>query len=333
MIVDCAIYRNGTRAEGPRDLSDALDEARKEEHTFVWIGLHEPTEEEFALVTEEFGLHPLAVEDAVRAHQRPKLETYEGSLFLVLKTVTYDDDRDTVHTGELMVFVGDAFVVTVRHGTGSPLTEVRRRLEHQPDVLRAGPSAVLYAICDAVVDGYIDISGALQVDLEELETAVFSPPVGRADRGSGSGSMAERIYGFKRQIVEFRRATVPLQEPMSRLSGGGVPFVAADARPFFRDVSDHLIRANEQVESLDRLLSDILNANLAQVSVQQNNDMRKISAWAALAAVPTMIAGIYGMNFTHMPELRQVWGYPAAVTLMAFVCAVLYRVFKRSGWL
>ncbi|WP_055586652.1 magnesium/cobalt transporter CorA [Peterkaempfera griseoplana] len=331
MIVDCAIYRNGIRTTGPEDFSDALDVARKEENAFVWIGLHEPTEREFALVTEEFGLHPLAVEDAVSAHQRPKLEAYDDSLFVVLKTVTYDDDLDTVHTGELMLFLGDSFVVTVRHGEGVPLGRVRKRLEQQPDVLRQGPSSVLYALCDEVVDAYIDIAAELQADLEELEAAVFSPQSARS--AQGNGSMAERIYGFKRQIMEFRRATAPLQEPMARLSGGGVPFVAAGSQPFFRDVSDHVIRANEQVDSLDRLLSDILSANLAQVSVQQNNDMRKISAWAALAAVPTMIAGIYGMNFTHMPELRQVWGYPAALLLMGGVCLVLYRVFKRSGWL
>ncbi|WP_377268375.1 magnesium/cobalt transporter CorA [Peterkaempfera sp. SMS 1(5)a] len=331
MIVDCAIYRNGIRTAGPEDFSDALDEARKAENAFVWIGLHEPTEREFALVTEEFGLHPLAVEDAVSAHQRPKLEAYDDSLFVVLKTVTYNDDQDTVHTGELMLFLGDAFVVTVRHGEGIPLAKVRKRLEQQPDVLRHGPSSVLYALCDEVVDAYIDIAAELQADLEELEAAVFSPQSTRS--AQGTGSFAERIYGFKRQVMEFRRATAPLQEPMERLSGGGVPFVAAESRPFFRDVSDHVIRANEQVDSLDRLLSDILNANLAQVSVQQNNDMRKISAWAALAAVPTMIAGIYGMNFTHMPELRQIWGYPAALLLMTAVCVVLYRVFKRSGWL
>ncbi|MCD0481347.1 magnesium/cobalt transporter CorA [Streptacidiphilus sp. ASG 303] len=331
MIVDCAIYRNGSRTKGPEDFSDAVEAARKAGDTFVWIGLHEPTEDEFALVTDEFGLHPLAVEDAVRAHQRPKLESYDDSLFLVLKTVGYDDEHDTVHTGELMMFVGDAFVVTVRHGPGSPLAQVRKRLEEQPDVMRHGPGAVMYAVCDEVVDTYLDISAELQVDLEELEASVFAPQTSRSARGSGS--VAERIYGFKRQIVEFRRATAPLQDPVARLTGGGVPFVPEGTRPFFRDVGDHLARANEQVEALDRLLSDILSANLAQVSVQQNNDMRKISAWAALAAVPTMIAGIYGMNFTHMPELRQVWGYPAVLLLMAGVCAGLYRVFKRSGWL
>jgi magnesium transporter len=331
VIVDCAIYRNGNRTEGPKDFSDALDDARKEGDAFVWIGLHEPTEDEFELVTDEFGLHPLAVEDAVRAHQRPKLEAYDDSLFVVLKTVHYNDEHDTVHTGELMLFLGDCFVVTVRHGAGSPLAQVRRRLEQQPEVLRHGPGAVLYAVCDEVVDAYIDISAELQVDLEELEADVFAPQTARSPRSGGS--MAERIYGFKRQVVEFRRATAPLQDPLVRLTGGGVPFVPADTRPFFRDVGDHLTRANEQVEALDRLLSDILNANLAQVSVQQNNDMRKISAWAALAAVPTMIAGVYGMNFEHMPELRQVWGYPAALLLMAGVCTLLHRVFKRSGWL
>jgi magnesium transporter len=331
VIVDCAIYRDGKRTEGPSDFSDAVEEARRTRDAFVWIGLHEPTEEEFEHVTDEFGLHPLAVEDAVMAHQRPKLEAYNDSLFMVLKPVSYDDDRDIVHTGELMLFVGDAFVVTVRHGEPGPLARVRQRLERQPEVLRHGPSAVLYAVCDEVVDCYLDVSAALQMDLDELEADVFAVDTPHTPRSNGS--LAERIYSFKRQVVEFRRASTPLMDPMERLSGGGVPFVPADARPFFRDVGDHLVRANEQVESLDRLLSDILSANLAQVSVQQNNDMRKISAWAALAAVPTMIAGVYGMNFTHMPELNQVWGYPATLTLMAVVCAGLYRVFKRSGWL
>ncbi|MFF7951226.1 magnesium/cobalt transporter CorA [Streptomyces griseorubiginosus] len=331
MIVDCAIYREGHRTDGPEDLSDALDEARSA-GGFVWIGLHEPSEKEFELVTKEFGLHPLAVEDALKAHQRPKLEVYDDSLFVVLKPVVYEPDSDAVSTGEVMLFLGDAFVVTVRHGVGSPLKAVRERLEREPKLLGKGPTAVLYAVADAVVDHYLEVATELSTDLEELEAEVFSPD------GGGSRGTASRIYTFKRQVLEFRRATVPLSMPMTRLagvgaSGGTVPFVNDRARPFFRDVNDHLVRVNESVEGLDRLVSDVLSAHLAQMSVRQNDDMRKISAWAAMAAVPTMIAGIYGMNFDHMPELHWVWSYPAAVVVMAVLEVLLYRTFKRRGWL
>ncbi|CAM5629526.1 MULTISPECIES: magnesium/cobalt transporter CorA [Streptomyces] len=331
MIVDCAIYREGHRTDGPEDLSDALDEARSA-GGFVWIGLHEPSEQEFELVTKEFGLHPLAVEDALKAHQRPKLEVYDDSLFVVLKPVVYEPDSDAVSTGEVMLFLGDAFVVTVRHGVGSPLKAVRERLEREPKLLGKGPTAVLYAVADAVVDHYLEVATELGTDLEELEAEVFSPD------GGGSRGTASRIYTFKRQVLEFRRATVPLSMPMARLagvgtSGGTVPFVNDRARPFFRDVNDHLVRVNESVEGLDRLVSDVLSAHLAQMSVRQNDDMRKISAWAAMAAVPTMIAGIYGMNFDHMPELHWVWSYPAVIVVMAVLEVLLYRTFKRRGWL
>ncbi|GAA2437614.1 magnesium/cobalt transporter CorA [Streptomyces glaucus] len=331
MIVDCAIYRDGHRTEGPEDFSDALSEARGA-GGFVWVGLHEPTEEEFDLVTQEFALHPLAVEDALKAHQRPKLEVYEDSLFMVLKPVGYEPDSDTVSTGEVMVFLGDAFVVTVRHGEGAPLKAVRRRLEQEPELLGKGPTSVLYAIADAAVDHYLDVATELQADLEGLEAEVFSPEDG------GSRHTASRIYNFKRQILEFRRATGPLALPLTRLAGNGpfgatVPFVNDKARPFFRDVHDHLTRVNESVEGLDRLVSDILSAHLAQMSVRQNDDMRKISAWAAMAAIPTMIAGIYGMNFDHMPELHWVWSYPALIAVMAVLEVLVFRLFKRRGWL
>lgn len=331
MIVDCAIYRDGHRADGPEDFSDAVGEARSA-GGFVWIGLHEPTEEEFDLVTQEFGLHPLAVEDALKAHQRPKLEVYEDSLFAVLKPVVYDAESDAVSTGELMLFMGDAFVVVVRHGEGAPLKAVRQRLEQEPKLLGKGPTAVLYAIADATVDHYLDVAVELQNDLEELEAEVFSPD------GGGSRHTASRIYNFKRQILEFRRATGPLAPPLARLSGtgavgAGVPFVNEKARPFFRDVSDHLTRVNESVEGLDRLVSDILSAHLAQTSVRQNDDMRKISAWAAMAAVPTMVAGVYGMNFDHMPELHWRYGYGLVIGVIATACLALHRGFRRSGWL
>ena len=331
MIVDCAIYRGGRRSEGPEDLSDALANARAA-GGFVWIGLHEPTEQEFSKVTEEFGLHPLAVEDALKAHQRPKLEVYDDSLFMVLKPVVYEPETDSVSSGEVMIFLGDGFVVTVRHGEGAPLGVVRKRLEQQPEMLGKGPTAVLYALADTSVDHYLDVATELGTDLEELEAEVFSPD------GGGSRNTASRIYNFKRQILEFRRATNPLALPLTRLSnigsfGDALPYVDDSARPFFRDVSDHLTRVNESVEGLDRLVSDILSAHLAQMSVRQNDDMRKISAWAAMAAVPTMIAGIYGMNFEHMPELHWIWAYPVVIALMVVLELLLYRQFKRRGWL
>jgi magnesium transporter len=331
VIVDCAIYRDGRRSEGPSDLSDALAQARAA-GGFVWIGLHEPSPQEFDLVSEEFALHPLAVEDALKAHQRPKLEVYEDSLFMVLKPVVYEPEGDTVSSGEVMLFLGDGFVVTVRHGGGSPLAAVRRRLEDEPEMLAKGPTAVLYAVTDATVDHYLEVADELQTDLEELEAEVFSP-----ERG-GSRHTASRIYTFKRQVLEFRRATGPLALPLTKLAGTGsfglaVPFVNTAARPYFQDVSDHLTRVNESVEGLDRLVSDILSAHLAQTSVRQNDDMRKISAWAAMAAVPTMLAGIYGMNFDHMPELQWEWSYPALIVLMAALEMLLYRLFKSRGWL
>ncbi|MDI3408628.1 magnesium/cobalt transporter CorA [Streptomyces cavernicola] len=328
MIVDCAIYREGRRTDCAEDFSTALGQARASGDAFLWIGLHEPTAREFDHVSAEFGLHPLAVEDALKAHQRPKLEVYDDSLFMVLKPIVYDEAADTIDSGELMLFVGDAFVVTVRHGVGAPLAAVRRRLEADPEVLRQGPTAVLYAVSDAVVDHYIDVASELHLDLEALEAEVFEPTPGGDTRHT-----AGRIYNFKRQVLEFRRATIPLAAPMTRLAGAAVPFVHEEAQPFFRDVSDHLTRANENVEGLDRLVSDILSAHLAQTGVRQNDDMRKISAWAAMAAVPTMIAGVYGMNFEHMPELKHTWGYPAVVLLMVGLVYGLYRLFKRRGWL
>ncbi|MDI2130172.1 magnesium/cobalt transporter CorA [Yinghuangia seranimata] len=324
MIVDCAIYRNGVRTQGPTDFSDALDEARASGDAFLWIGLHEPTETEFDIVTSEFGLHPLAVEDALHAHQRPKLELFDDSVFVVLKTLYYIDETSSVETGELMVFVGDSFIVTVRHGHGNPLGQVRKRLEAKEDVLRHGPGAVLYAVCDAVVDAYVAVANELEIDLQELESRVFS-----AHRDND----AESIYLLKREVLEFRRASLPLSEPVRRLSSAEVMYVPTETQPFFRDVGDHLSRVNEQVESFDRLLSDVLSANLAQVGVRQNEDMRKISAWAAIAAVPTMIAGVYGMNFDHMPELRQAWGYPTVLLVMAAACVGIHRMFRRRGWL
>jgi magnesium transporter len=324
VIVDTALYRHGVREPMPGDLSDALALARTQGDSFVWIGLHEPTAEEFEHVADEFKLHPLAVEDAVNAHQRPKVEEYEDSLFVVLKTVRYDEGTQQIELGDIHLFVGDAFMVTVRHGEGRALAEVRQRLEAEHEVLGCGPSAVLYAVADRVVDDYTRIAQEVEEDIEEVEQRVFSP---------ARSNEAERIYNLKREVIEFRRAVRPLIEPMEKLSTGAFREVHETLRPFFRDVADHAIRVADQVDGFDDLLTSVLNANLAQVGVQQNNDMRRISAWVAIVAVPTMIAGIYGMNFDNIPELHWRYGYPFALGLMVVACVGLYRLFKRSGWL
>jgi magnesium transporter len=324
VIVDCALYHRGRREPVDGDLSDALAAARGRGDSFIWIGLHDPTEEELELVAKEFELHALAVEDAVKAHQRPKVEEFEDSLFVVLKTVRYDEATQQIDLGDVMLFVGDSFVVSVRHGQARALKGIRHRLEQERELLECGPSAVLYAVCDAVVDDYGEISFAVEEDIEEVEERVFSP-VRTND--------AARIYNLKREVIEFRHGVRPLIEPMARLASGHVPRVHEHLQPFFRDVADHAVRVSEQVEGFDDLLSSVLSANLAQVGVQQNADMRRISAWVAIVAVPTMIAGIYGMNFDHMPELRWRLGYPLTLLVMAGACVTLYRAFKRSGWL
>ena len=324
MIVDCALYRNGKRDAPADDLSDALEVARSDGDAFVWIGLHEPDAAELDRVAAELDLHPLAVEDAVKAHQRPKVEEYEGSLFVVLKTAMYDDTTSSISIGEVMLFLGDGFVVTVRHGTNKALSDVRHRLETEPQLLECGPSAVLYAVADRVVDDYTEVALEIERDIDNVEEAVFSQE---------GGTDAERIYNLKREVIEFRRGVRPMREPMERLATGLVPSVHEQMRPFLRDVADHIARVADQIDNFDDLLTSVLTANLAQVSVRQNSDMRRISAWVAIVAVPTMIAGVYGMNFDHMPELRWRYGYPMALALMAGICFALYRAFKRSGWL
>jgi magnesium transporter len=326
VIVDSAVYRRGKRIVDDLPPSE-LGRVRKlatEPGDFVWVGLHEPSQEELATVEEEFGLHPLAVEDAFNAHQRPKLERYEHTLFLTLKSLWYVDANDAVETGEINMFVGDDFVITVRHGSGSELHSARRDLEAKTAVLTHGPSAVVYAVCDRVVDGYLSVMSSLEEDVDEVETSVFSP-----ERTNDSA----RIYTLKREIAEARRAVLPLREPMRRFATGAVPGIEEGSAPFFRDVLDHLNQAAETVDGLDQLLSTAFDAHLAQISVQQNEDMRKISAGAAIVVVPTLIAGVYGMNFKHMPELSWQLGYPYAIVLMAGCCFVLWVWFKRSGWL
>jgi magnesium transporter len=330
MIIDCAVYQHGERRPGELALSDAL-EAASSDNAFVWIGLYEPDEREFESVRREFNLHELAVEDAIKAHQRPKLEVYDDSLFVVLKTARYLEAEEVVEFGEIMLFLGPQFVVTVRHKPASELRGVRKQIESRPDLLRFGPSAVLYAIMDRVVDDYQPVIDGLDQDIKEVEKEVFS------EAGSNP---AERIYMLKREVIEFHQSTAPLTDPLDRLVRGQVRLLHQDMPEYFRDVQDHLLRVVEQVSGFRELLTSVLQANLTQVALlqnevgmRQNADMRKISAWVAIVAVPTMIAGIYGMNFDYMPELRWPVGYPAALLAMVVACAFLYRAFKRNGWL
>ena len=289
----------------------------------MWIGLFEPPEEELAEVAKVFDLHPLAVEDAVTAHQRPKLERYDQSLFLVLKTLWYVDEDDAVETGEISMFVGADFVVTVRHGQGGGLHEARLALEKRENVLAHGPSAVVYAVCDQVVDIYEQVGEELTEDVDEVESSVFSD-----ERTNDSA----RIYVLKRELAEVRRAVLPLREPVKQFTAGSVPGIDPQAGPYFRDVGDHLARIAETMDNLESLLSAAFEAHLAQISIRQNDDMRKISAGVALFVAPTLVGSIYGMNFDHMPELGWPVGYPLALGLMVSICLALMVFFRKSGW-
>jgi magnesium transporter len=324
MIVDCAIYEDGERRAGDLDVADAARAACDATASFVWLGAHEPSAEEFDAVAREFDLHELAVEDAVEAHERPKLEVYGETLFVVLKTVRYIDSEEVIRSGQIMLFVNPTFIITVRHGDASDLHPVREAVEKRPDLLRCGPGAVLHAVIDRVVDDYEPAVQGLEIDIQQVEEQVFS---------SDSSNAAQRIYRLEREVLEMQRAVRPLAAPVDRLARGHFDLVSPEMRDYFRDVHDHLLRVASRVEAFRDLLSSALQANLTQVTVRQNADMRRISAWVAILAVPTMIAGIYGMNFQHMPELRWRYGYPLVLVVIATACGVLYRAFRRAGWL
>ncbi|MEU4746704.1 magnesium and cobalt transport protein CorA, partial [Actinosynnema sp. NPDC023658] len=299
-VVACAVYVDGVRLPGRWSAADAVTEVRARGGGFVWVGLFEPDEEHIRDVAEAFDLHELAVEDAVHAHQRPKLDRYDGNLFMVLKTLRYLEHEspttanEIVESGEIMVFLGRDYVVTVRHGHHSELGDVRRQLEASPQLLAAGPAMVLHEIADRVVDGYLEVTEAFQGDIDLVEAAVFAP---RSEIG------VEQMYLVKREIMELRRAVMPLAAPLRKLSDGSCgPLVPEDVRSYFRNVDDHLTRAAERVTAFDEMLTTLVDATLAKVSLQQNNDMRKMSAWVAIIAIPTMVVGVYGMNFDHMPE-------------------------------
>jgi magnesium transporter len=324
VIVDCAHYRHGVRQhEGPLDLAKAASSAKAADDDFVWLGLHEPSAEELREVQTQFNLHELAVEDAQHAHQRPKLEDYDDSYFIVLRTTRYDDAREEVDFGEIHIFIGPGYVITVRRGAASELAEARRRLEERPELLREGPAAAVWAVLDKVVDDYAPVVAGIENDIEEVETEIFQQRV----------DATQRIYFLKREVIEFHRAVYPLLMPLESLERGNYIEVGDQLGRYFRDVADHAQRVDEMVTAQRELLTSILEANLALLGVQQNTVVRAISAWAAIIAVPTFLASIWGMNFEHMPELDETWGYPGALLLMAAAVTGLYRFFRRIEWL
>lgn len=329
-IVDCALYVDGVRQSGDWTYPQALAAARRRDNAFVWIGMREPNSHEFTDLAETFHLHTLAVEDAVTSRQRAKVERYEDMTFAVVRTARYvehtelTETSEVVETGDVMFFIGADFIITIRHGDACSLGPVRAELEERPDLLAHGPWAVFHAVCDQIVDIYLDVASQVEQDLDTVEESVFSR--------TGGGDI-QRIYQLKRELVEFKRAVFPLQRPLTMLAEGHVPAVPVEMRRYIRDVADHVTRTTEQLAAFDDLLNSILQARLAQVTVDQNNDMRKIAAWAGIAAVWTAVAGIYGMNFKHMPERDWVIGYPLAVVVMLTISVILYRAFRRSGWL
>jgi magnesium transporter len=333
-VVDCGIYVDGERLHGTFTHEDArakVSELRLAgQEAFAWVGLHEPDEHQMQEVAGVFGLHSLAVEDAVQAHQRPKLERYDETLFLVLKTVNYVPHdslvltREIVETGEIMIFVNGDFVVTVRHGEHGRLTDVRKRMDSDPEHMRLGPFAVMHAIADNVVDHYLDVTNLMATDIDAIEGVAFAP---------GHRTEIEPIYLLKREVVELRRCVNPLSVPFARFQTEHKDLISKEVRRYLRDVGDHQSHAADQIASYDENLSSLVQAALARVEMQQNTDMRKISAWAGILAVPTMIAGIYGMNFEYMPILKWHWGYPAVLIGMVVIVALLYRNFRRRDWL
>ncbi|MAU83674.1 MAG: magnesium transporter [Gordonia sp.] len=328
-VVDCAVYVNGDRRPGRVSYREALHEVRASGEGYVWLGLHSPDDEQMQDVGRVFGLHELVVEDAVNAHQRPKLEVYDDTQFLVLRTVKYvehesmDKASEVVETGEIMIFVGPDFVITVRHGDHTHLSGLRRRLEARPTRLELGPTAVLHAISDLVVDSYLAVTDRMETDIVAIESSVF---------GTQRSLNIDPVYLLKREVLELRRAVTPLTGPLARLTADN-PMVPKEIRRHFRDVADHLTTVIDRVVEYDEVLTSLLGAAAAKVGIQQNTDMRKISSWVAIAAVPTLVAGIYGMNFEYMPELDERWGYPTVIVGLLVACSALWVIFRRHHWL
>ncbi|WP_354702074.1 Cobalt/magnesium transport protein CorA [Paraconexibacter sp. AEG42_29] len=325
MIVDCALYRHGQRVPGSMDPAAACAETFDDADSFVWVGIADPVGEEFAKIADAFSLPALAVEDAMEAHQRPKFEVYGETLFVVIKPVRYVDSDEVVSVGEVQIFIHKRFLVTVRHGEATALADVRHEAETNPELLKHGPPAALHAILDRVVDDYDLVTEGVEQDIQQVEAQVFS--------GERHDNPAARIFALEREVLEFQRAVAPLLPAVDRLARGRLAEVVPELSPYFRDVHDHLLRTANRIDGFRALLSSALQANLTQITVRQNEDMRRISAWVAIAAIPTMLAGIYGMNFEHMPELRWQYGYPLALGVMATACGLLYRRLRRAGWL
>ncbi len=323
-IVTCAAYAGGRRVA---DVAvEDVGELLKQPEPFVWIGLHEPDAELLRRVQQEFGLHDLAVEDALRAHQRPKLERYGEGLFVVLRTVRLNEEIGRLAFGETHIFVGPRYVVSVRHGSTISYAEVRTRCEVTPALLAKGPGFVLYALMDFIVDHYFPVVDRLEDELEDLEDRIFA--------GASFGrDTTEHVYRLKRDLLELKRCVSPLVDVCNRLMRSDLEMIPEDTRVYFRDVYDHVIRINEMVDIQRELLTTALEANLSLISVAQNEAMKRLAGWAAIFAVPTMIAGIYGMNFKFMPELDWRFGYPVVVGGMFGVCLLLYIRFRRAGWL
>ncbi len=324
MIVDCAHYRDGRRQHaGKMETAEAAAICR-DDPGFIWLGMVEPSPEELEGVQLEFGLHELAVEDAQSFHLRPKVETYEGGItFVVLRTARYVEASEEVEFGEVSIFIGPGFIITVRQGVASDLHGARLRLEERPKLLEEGPAAVLWAIIDKIVDDYAPVVEGLETDIEEVEHTVFS----------GSRAPTHRIYLLRREVSDFYRAVHPLLGPAAAITQGGVLEIGPGLRQYFRDVDDHLKLVNEEIVAQRDLLTTILQANMAVVSAEQNEVVRKISAWAAIITVPTFVASFYGMNFEHMPELGWGFSYPLAVAVMAGLALGLWLMFKRANWL
>jgi magnesium transporter len=326
MIVDSAHYKDGARQHEAALTPEQAAELRKSAGPgeFVWIGIHEPEPGDMERLQSLFGLHELAVEDAQMAHQRPKIEDYDQDVFLVLKTAHYHEDREEVHFGEIHMFAGPGYVITVRHGPGSELASARQRLEARPDLLNLGASSAVWAVLDKVVDDYIPVVDAIEDDIEEVEKDVFDDDI---------PAPTARIYNLKREVIEFHRAVSPLLSPLGTLEQGGYERVPDELVSFFRDVADHARRVDEQVSSQRELLTSVLQANLSLVSVNQNEVVKRISAIAGVIAVPTFIASVYGMNFDNMPELHWRFGYALARAVMGVCVVVLVAFFRRIDWL
>jgi magnesium transporter len=329
-IIDNAVYVNGVRRAEPSSLEQTF-ETLTHHGGMAWIGLYRPTEEEMAAVAAEFGLHGLAVEDAISAHQRPKLERYDDNLFTVLRPARYLDDTETVEFGELHVFTGRNFVVTVRHAETAVVGQVRRRMEGRPDLLCHGPEAVLYALMDQVVDDYSPVVAGLENDIDEIEDQLFS----------GDPLVSRRIYELAREVIHFQRAIHPLPAMMQQLRRGFEKYdVDTELQHSLRDVEDHVERLISRADSFRDLLQNALTldgtltANRQnEASAEQNEQVKKISSWAAIFFAPSFVAGVYGMNFEKMPELHWTYGYPMAIGMMAATATLMYAIFKRKGWL